>query len=184
MEEGDGNVQRVCETDEHPREPNEACADADALGHEESPQMHPDLAEGELLARVRGHGATAISSLSCPGHTASLHALQSEGACTSVFVGDVLHGIHDLGIAALTDQELWCLPKLEDSHTADAHDEDESAAGEPDIAPAGVGIPVARLGVGIAGKVGHEGPGEEAGDKLSETPPGCHESEEPLLAGG
>ena len=97
-----------------------------------------------------------------------------------VAVRDVLEGIDDLGIPAFANEELWGFSELDDGHAEERHDHDESAAGEPDVAPARVGVPVADDVGGFvakgfrAGEVGEVGPGEETGDELAESPPGGH----------
>lgn len=102
-----------------------------------------------------------------------------------VFGGDELQGINNLSIAALAKQELGGLTKTDDRHTSHRHGKDKRPVGEPHITPAGIRMPVARharfgreTGTRV---VRQESPGKEARNQLTDPPPSCHESQQPLV---
>ncbi len=71
---------------------------------------------------------------------------------TVVLMRDELQGVDDFSIAAFANQKFGCLAEANNGDTEDRHDEDEGTVGEPDIAPSGVGVPVADCRCIFAGK--------------------------------
>ena len=121
---------------------------------------------------LRQRPLTAVSILT--DGPASSHLLDSKRARAVVLLRNKLQCFDGLCVAAFADEELGRFAEAHDSDAEDGHDEDEGARGEPDVAPAfvvgvGAGFGVGEEGGVFAGEVGDEGPGEEAGDKLTDT---------------
>ena len=105
---------------------------------------------------------------------AGLEVLEGEVAGAGVFASEELERFDAFCVAALADAELGGLFEPHDGDAEHAHEEDEGARGEPDVAPAFVvGVRAGRgggeRGRVLAGVVWDEGPGEEAGDELADS---------------
>lgn len=102
-----------------------------------------------------------------------------------ILLSNKLQRLHDFLISAFADQELGRLLEADNGDSSDGHGKDQSTTGEPDVAPARIGVPVAWLASlrlrTSAGEVGEESPREETGDELADAPPGGHQSEEPCI---
>jgi hypothetical protein len=106
--------------------------------------------------------------------SARLHTFDSKAACSIVLLRNRLQRVHALCIAAFSNQELGRFFQSDNGDAQNGHDEDEGARGVPDIAPSLVVVFCACGSVGddrgvVAGEVGNEAPGEEAGYKLADS---------------
>lgn len=156
-------VERIRQPDQHPARPDQPRAHPDPLRSKQASEMDPDFRRRPL---------TAVSLLT--DGAARSHLLEGQRTRAVVFVRDELQCFDGLCVAAFADEELGRFAEAHDGDAEDGHDEDEGSRGVPDVAPSlvvGIG---AGFGVGeerwvLAGEVGNEGPGEEAGDELADT---------------
>jgi hypothetical protein len=106
--------------------------------------------------------------------SACLHTLDSKATWSIVLLRNRLQRIHALGIPAFSNQELGRFFQSDNGDAQNRHDEDEGAGGVPDVSPSLVVIFCACESVGddggvVAGEVGDEAPGEEAGYELADS---------------
>jgi hypothetical protein len=105
--------------------------------------------------------------------SARLHTFDSKAAWSIVLLRNRLQRVHALCIAAFSNQELGRFFQSDNGDAQNGHDEDEGAGGVPDVAPSLVVGFCACGSVGddggvVAGEVGDEAPGEEAGYELTD----------------
>lgn len=128
---------------------------------------------------------SAISPVRRLDAPTGLELLEGQRAGPVVLFSQELERLDDLGILAQAKKILGRLAQTDDGDAQDGQDEDKSTAGEQDIPPTPVVIAGAGLGVGAVPLLGgHEAPGDEAGDGLSNSPPASKQGQEPLLLTG
>lgn len=105
--------------------------------------MNGELGEGELALAMSGDGTTTaivgISDSTC------LHHVESQGAGSVVLLRNPLQSIDHLRVTAFTDEKLGRFAETDDGDSGNTHYENECAVREPDVAPAGVRVPITRL---------------------------------------
>lgn len=125
------------------------------------------------LAFGRSNGATCFE------------LLQRQGARAVVLGSELLQSFHNFGVFTRAEQILGRLLELNDGDSKDGHDQDEGASGKQRISPSPViGLATRHLISTVPLGRRQEAPGNEAGDGLTETPPGGHEGNNPLVLAG
>lgn len=167
--------QRICETNQHPRKPNQ------------------DGREGHLLAGEQAtdvdHGLTKREATTAVGRAdfaAGLKSLESQRTRPVVLLRQLFEVLDQLLILTGSEKILGSLFEPDDEDTCQRHAENQRTASKHGVSPA----PIACLGTGrVSFTVGgaiplarhQKAPCNKAGDGLTETPPSCHESHQPLL---
>lgn len=135
--------QRVCETDDGPRQPEEDGCEGDLFGDEEGAEVDEEFAHGEAAAGVGG-----------VDDAAGLEFLDGEGTRSFVSICELFEDVDYLGVFALSQEELGGFAEADHGHAEDAEDEDEGTHSVHEIAPSAV-VGLCAVACICTGKVGY-----------------------------
>jgi len=119
--------------------------------------------------------------------SAGLQILQRQVALSVISRCDALQVRDHSLVLALSKEEFWSLLESNDCDTGNAHQQDQTTAANPDIAPAHVvrsRTLIRKIGVASIPRIGEQGPSESSREKWRKAPPCRKRGYHPLLVLG
>ena len=109
------HIERVCQADQKPREPDQESRESLLLGQKETSEMYVDIREREIDFLVAFPGSRSR----CDDFSAGFQLAEGEAAGSVVFVRHPLQSFDDLIVSPLSKQVLWRFLEVDDRDAED-----------------------------------------------------------------